>query len=70
MPNLKIKNQKQADFIVLRMRRWALAQKIGKVFFDSILTDEQLEAYRDYFTRSDVLLKDIPTINIKKHGTS
>lgn len=68
MPKTKIKNPKQANYVVLRMQRWLIAQRLGKVFFDSILTDEQIEAYRDYFLRSDVLSKDIPIINIQRHG--
>ena len=61
--NIKIKKNVIKGFdLVLR---WQLCQNIGKVFYKSDLTYEQLEQYQDIFQRSDVLPKQLPTINLK-----
>ncbi|MEK7140430.1 MAG: hypothetical protein AAB815_01445 [Patescibacteria group bacterium] len=61
VPQNKTQQPKGYDLFL----RWQLCQNIGKVFYNTDLSMDQLKEYFEYFQRPDVLPNQIPTIRIK-----
>lgn len=45
-----------------RMKRWLTCQQIGRAFYHSHLSHDQIEMYERFFKQSDFIGKDLPKI--------
>lgn len=54
-----LKGQKNYKVAMSRMTRWLLCQEIGKIFYKTTASYEQLESIKEYLERSDFLKEEI-----------